>query len=84
MQAETITCDECGVLKREANHWLVAITRPEFEGIIFQPAETTESPRNPLFFYKDLCGHGCAHKKLGAYLDELRDLFINPTESETL
>jgi hypothetical protein len=70
------------VLKRETNHWLVAITGPGFDGMIFQAAETAASPRNPLFAYKDLCGHGCAHKRLGAYLDELRAIFTT-TESET-
>ncbi len=81
MLAETIKCDECGLEKRETNHWLVAITRPGFEGILFQPAEATESPRNPLFTYKDLCGQGCAHTRLGRYLDDLKALFMSTQDS---
>jgi len=70
-----ITCDECHTLKRETNHWLVSVTRPGFEGIIFQPAEATESPRNPLFLYENHCGDRCATIRFSRYLDELKALF---------
>jgi hypothetical protein len=82
MDVKTVACDLCGLQKQETNHWLVEVTRAGFEGIIFQPAEATESPRNPDFIYKDLCGQECAHKRLAQWLDELNSLF-NAPESVT-
>lgn len=75
MEFTAITCDICGTQKKETNHWLVAITGAELEGIIFQPAEATASPRNPLFTYSNLCGSQCSLKRLNRYTEELRSLF---------
>ena len=82
MDVATKACDVCGRQKQETNHWLVAVTKAGFEGIIFQPAESVEEPRNPLFTYEDICGQECAHKRLSRCLDELNAVFSEPSESE--
>jgi hypothetical protein len=79
----TAMCKICGRYKHEVNHWLVAIAKPGFEGILIQAAEAASSPRNPEFIYEDLCGQGCAHKRLSRYLDELNALFTTQ-ETEDL
>jgi hypothetical protein len=76
MNILTVKCDICGRQKQEVNHWLVAIVRSDYEGIIFQPAESCADPRNTLDYrYEDICGQECAHKRLSAYLDEVNALF---------
>jgi hypothetical protein len=77
MQAPPYLCNVCGAPKLDTNHWLVAIVKPGFEGILFQPVEATETPRNPEFEYEELCGHACAHKRLSRYLDDLKTVFFN-------
>jgi hypothetical protein len=84
MEAPTVVCDICGRQKAEVNHWLVAITRPSFEGILIQPVEATETPRNPVFTYEDLCGQQCCHKRISRYLDDLNSLFNSTQETEAL
>lgn len=77
-------CKVCGAPKLTTNHWLVAIVRPEFEGIIFQPVEAASDPRNPEFVYEEICGQGCAHARLSRYLDDLNETFkaIQKSEAE--
>ena len=82
MDVATKACDVCGRQKQETNHWLVAVMKDGFEGIIFQPAEATEEPRNPRVIYEDICGQECAHKRLSRWLDELNAVFSETTESE--
>ncbi len=82
MDVATKACDICGRHKQETNHWLVAVMRDGLEGIIFQPAEATEEPRNPRFTYEDICGQECAHKRLSRCLDELNAVFSETPESE--
>jgi hypothetical protein len=68
-------CKNCGAPKLETNHWQMAITRPGFEGVIYQPIETVEEPRNPEFLYEELCGDTCSLKHHQRYLDDLKELF---------
>ncbi len=82
MDVTTQTCDVCGREKREVNHWLLAIVKPGFEGILIQPVEAAQPPRAPGFIYEDLCGQACAHTRLSRYLDELNLLFTATQESE--
>jgi hypothetical protein len=84
MDVNTVKCDICARQKAEVNHWLVAITRPGFEGILFVPVEAAEEPRNPDFVYQDICGQGCAIKRLSAALDDINAVFNQaPEESVT-
>jgi hypothetical protein len=76
-----IVCDVCGLPKGATNHWLVAIVRPGYEGILIQPAEASTSPRDPDFKYSDICGQQCAHKQLSRWFDESTGTALN-TESE--
>jgi hypothetical protein len=75
LPAPPYVCKVCGAPKRDTNHWQMAITKPGFEGIIFQPIETVEEPRNPEFIYEELCGQGCSLKRHSRYLDDLNELF---------
>ena len=52
----TVACNVCSHQKQETNHWFVAIVHPNFEGILFEPAECASQPRNPDFTYEDICG----------------------------
>jgi endogenous inhibitor of DNA gyrase (YacG/DUF329 family) len=88
MEIQSKICDECGVQKRETNHWLVAVQRPDHEGILFVPAEAAVPPtlRHKEFEYRDRCGQACAHTRLGRWLDSLKQIDYTassqPTESE--
>jgi endogenous inhibitor of DNA gyrase (YacG/DUF329 family) len=94
MDFQSKICDECGAQKREVNHWLVAVERADFEGILFVPAEAVVpvTDRATEFQYRDICGQGCAHTRLSRWLDSLKQIDYEqtpqpanpqqPTESE--
>ena len=75
MRSNAVICDVCKRQKQETNHWLVAIVRPLYEGILFEPAESVDEPRRDNVIYQDICGQQCAHKRLSAWLDELNEVF---------
>jgi hypothetical protein len=79
MNVTTVACDVCGRQKQETNHWLLVISRPDVEGLIFQPAGTEEEPRRERTTYEDVCSDGCAQKRLQRYLDELKKFTAAPT-----
>jgi hypothetical protein len=81
MQAPPYLCSICGAPKLTVNHWQMAISQPGVEGVSYQPIETIEEPRNPLFIYEELCGQSCTHKHLSRYLDNLKAV-VTPTETE--
>jgi hypothetical protein len=68
---DAIQCDVCMRQKQETNHWLVAVVRLGTEGILFLPAEDVET-RETNCEYDDLCGEGCALKRLSRWLSELK------------
>ena len=68
MDFKTVKCDVCGCQKAETNHWLVAMTRPEWTWISITPAETTVEP-GPQYTCEDICGQACALKRMAAWLD---------------
>lgn len=67
-------CNVCGRMKQETNHWLVAIVRPDFEGILFLPADAAQDPRVEGYEYEDLCGQACAHTRFSQWLDALSNV----------
>jgi hypothetical protein len=69
-----VKCDICKRQKQETNHWLVAITTPGFEGILFVPADAACKPLPGGYVSKDLCGQECAHKELSAWLDDFKNI----------
>ena len=72
MISDAVTCDVCGRQKQETNHWLVAITDPGFaSGIVFVAADSL-AERESRYAYDDLCGEGCALKRLSRWLSELK------------
>lgn len=82
MQAPPYLCQVCNAPKLTTNHWQMAITRPDLEGVIYQPIETVEAPRNPLFTYEELCSDTCSIKHHQRYLDDLRKRFKAMEEPE--
>ena len=82
MEAPPYLCNVCLAPKLKTNHWQIAITRPELEGVIYQPIESVEEPRNPLFTYEEICGDVCSLKHHQRYLDELRNRFKAMENSE--
>ena len=60
MRVQSYQCDECGVHKKESNHWVLA----EIDGISMRMTPWDEfiatAPHPPLH----LCGEGCAAKVL--------------------
>lgn len=81
MNATTITCDVCGVEKRETNHWLIAVTSvssaADNPGIAFGPLGAPVRD-DPDFKIEHLCGESCALKHLSRWLDELKAASSNP------
>ncbi len=74
MDVNSKACDICGRQKQEVNHWLVAVVRPEHEGIMFVPAEAAQDPRAEGYRYEDLCGQMCAQTRLSQWLDDLKNI----------
>ncbi|HEY1767792.1 MAG TPA: hypothetical protein VGG26_09055 [Terracidiphilus sp.] len=87
-EVNTKSCDICGRQKQETNHWLVAITRPGMEGILFLPADAVVSKeeRAPDYKSRDLCGQACSTALFQQWLDNLKNLknLIYPNESEAV
>jgi hypothetical protein len=84
MIGQAVKCDICGLQKQETNHWLVAITRPGMEGLLFLPAEAAENPHIPGFTYEDICGEACLHKRLSRWLTDLNAPAPTTQESVTV
>jgi hypothetical protein len=83
MDVKTVACDVCGLQKQETNHWLVAITHPALEGVIFQQADLVQTPRSQEARYEDICGQACAHKRFSAWLDDLNNERTAAAAAET-
>ena len=66
----TARCKICQRLKEETNHWFVAVTVPDLEGVIYLPAEAAQTPRVPGLTYEDLCGQACSLKHHSRKLDD--------------
>jgi hypothetical protein len=62
-------CDVCRQSLAVDDGWLVALTRDEFEGIIFQPLACVEQP-NPDYRYHDICGQQCAQRAFSQWLGD--------------
>jgi hypothetical protein len=74
MRLDTIQCDVCGIERKEANHWFVAIV-PRGEdsgvpGIAFGPLGVDVSD-NPNLGIEHICSQACAHKRLSQWFTAL-------------
>lgn len=70
-RAESVTCDVCGRVKGEANHWLIAFSgadKPAAVGFV-SAADRQELDGLSDLVIEDLCGADCAHKRLQRTLD---------------
>jgi hypothetical protein len=83
MEFAGIKCDVCKREKQETNHWLVAITHPALQGLIFQQADLVETPRSTEARYEDICGQACAHKRFSAWLDDATNAHPAAAAAET-
>jgi hypothetical protein len=78
--SEQISCDVCGAVKGDTNHWLVAITpqpgteEPEQKGIAFGTlnALLSKAADEDDLKIEHLCGEACAHTRLSQFLESLR------------
>jgi len=62
MIREHVTCDICGIEKKEANHWFTAC---EDKGTLKLSAGVLNRKRSSV---KHLCGQGCVHRFLDDFL----------------
>jgi hypothetical protein len=61
-----ISCDVCGRVKGEANHWWIVITYPDRANhIAFGPANTKAAEGSKV---EHICGEACAHIRLARAL----------------
>jgi hypothetical protein len=72
MIAPNITCDVCGCLKQETNHWFLAFTRKGAYGITFgRFADRDLVPTKRGLVVEDICGHACAQTRLSRFLNSI-------------
>jgi len=71
-----ITCSQCGMVKREANHWFLAWTERGGERFCFAPLESDLSIASEEGV-QTLCGERCLHKAVQRFLDSIA-LFCRP------
>ena len=64
MRIETVKCDECGVVKKDSNHWLHIDVLGPMEPFI----HLGHKEPDPSFERRDLCGQGCFHRHLDKLL----------------
>ena len=62
-RAERITCDQCGAVKKETNHWYTAAVTGHRKFVICLSADLLTEPN-----YQDICGHQCAIAALNQFL----------------
>jgi hypothetical protein len=73
MERPVITCDVCGRVKGETNHWFLAIapidtSDPRSNGIAFgTSAAELEDPRG--LIRQHICGQECMHKRLSRWIE---------------
>lgn len=72
INANHTTCDVCGAVKGETNHWIVASQVDNMPGIIFVPADSS-SVRRDIAHVKvqDICGQACATKRLSQFFSTI-------------
>ena len=66
----TTTCDGCGVVKKETNHWFKLISSPI--SVEVSLAEDFDDSDEPAGTVQDLCGRNCLMKAWDAAIDELK------------
>lgn len=69
MRIETYKCDICGVVRAEANHWLLAGVAEASRGRIWSIRDWNEDVAHESAIH--LCGSVCAHKALDKHLARL-------------
>ena len=66
-RTETFSCYICGEAKQQTNNWFVHLTgKPGLALNTWEWAESEGVLRDEATEY--ICGHGCTHKVLDAYL----------------
>jgi hypothetical protein len=75
-----ITCSQCGVLKREVNHWFLTWTERAGERFCFAPLGADPSMVSEERV-ETLCGDLCLHKAVQQFSDSI-DMFCAPFVKE--
>ena len=72
MEKPVITCDVCGQVKGESNHWFLVVSpehpTPESHGIAFGASTAMFSDPEGLIL-EDICGQACLHKRLSRWIE---------------
>lgn len=63
-----LSCDECGTLKQETNHWLCVRQLSEFEGKGLQIRFLAGIVQEKIGHWQHCCGADCALKIISKYL----------------
>lgn len=65
---ERITCNQCGAVKKETNHWYSAIARPITADVSAHGIFLLGPPGSISSVAQDICGHQCAIAALNQFL----------------
>jgi len=63
MMSENATCDVCGIDKKKASHWFMAV---EEKGALRLSAWSVLNPKR--LSMKHLCGQACVHRLVDVFL----------------
>ena len=62
-----VTCNICGAIKRDTNHWFVAREEPRLGSLILMPAGSEEDLKGS-YILADLCGEECVTRVVQQWL----------------
>jgi hypothetical protein len=70
-KVETITCDVCGKIKGEVNHWFKASSTDGSDEIIRGfSVYPSDEPIDRGFVYLDLCGQSCVVQAINSWMQK--------------
>jgi hypothetical protein len=80
MTQSTVSCDVCGTVKKESNHWYAirdgSSTKLRFVGIAIQPFKD-DAPGG-----KDVCSEKCAIVLISQWMEQQRKLSCGASVSQ--
>src|SRR5215467_7997047 len=66
-------CSQCGIVRREVNHWFMAWTERSGRSFCFMPLDANPAMINDKHIHA-LCGQRCLHNAIQKYTDSIPDL----------
>ena len=73
MTTQTTTCDGCGIVKKDTNHWY-KLVRDNIIVSVYLAEDYDEEARDADSVVLDLCGRNCLMKAWDAAIDNLREV----------